>query len=117
MTHPGQASAGAAPAPEYALRTRDLVKRYGSRPALQGLDLAVPQGVIYGLLGYLLLIGWLEKRPFTLLLSTGCLVVYGGALTGLVPLFTPAGVSWIGHFSGFCGGLLAAWAVHREQGA
>lgn len=74
-------------------------------------------GVIYGLLGYLLLIGWLERRPFTLLLSTGCLVVYGGALTGLVPLFTPAGVSWIGHLSGFCGGLLAAWAVHRERGA
>ena len=37
--------------PEYALRTRGLVKRYGSRPALQGLDVAVPRGVVYGFLG------------------------------------------------------------------
>jgi hypothetical protein len=27
----------------------------------------------------------------------------------------PAGVSWIGHASGFAGGLLAAWAVQRSQ--
>ena len=31
----------------------------------------------------------------------------------LIPLFSPAGVSWIGHASGFAGGLLAAWAVQR----
>jgi ABC-2 type transport system ATP-binding protein len=35
----------------YALRTRGLFKRYGARPALQGLDLAVPRGVVYGFLG------------------------------------------------------------------
>jgi ABC-type multidrug transport system ATPase subunit len=35
----------------FALRTHGLVKRYGSRPALQGLDLAVPNGVVYGFLG------------------------------------------------------------------
>jgi ABC-2 type transport system ATP-binding protein len=34
-----------------ALRTRGLKKRYGARPALQGLDLVVPAGVVYGLLG------------------------------------------------------------------
>jgi len=33
------------------LRTRGLVKRYGARPALQGLDLIVPRGVVYGFLG------------------------------------------------------------------
>jgi membrane associated rhomboid family serine protease len=31
-------------------------------------------GVVYGLLGYLLLIGWLEKRPRSLLLSVICLI-------------------------------------------
>ncbi len=42
----------AAPAaPGLALRTQGLVKRYGPRLALQGLDLAVPEGVVYGLLG------------------------------------------------------------------
>ncbi len=35
----------------YALRTRGLVKHYGARPALQGLDLAVPRGVVYAFLG------------------------------------------------------------------
>ena len=34
-----------------ALETRGLVKRYGRRPALDGLDLAVPRGVVYGFLG------------------------------------------------------------------
>ena len=53
MTYPGPAAAPAArPAGQgYALRTRGLVKRYGSQVALQGLDLAVPQGVVYGFLG------------------------------------------------------------------
>lgn len=71
-------------------------------------------GVIYGLLGYLLVIGWLEKRPLSMLLSLGCLVAYGGMLPALLPLLSPAGVSWIGHASGFAGGILAALAVHRE---
>jgi membrane associated rhomboid family serine protease len=71
-------------------------------------------GVIYGLLGYLLLIGWLEKRPFTMLLSAGCLLAYGGLLPSLLPFLSPAGVSWIGHASGFLAGLLAALAVYRE---
>lgn len=74
-------------------------------------------GVVYGLLGYLLLIGWLEKRPLSLLLSLLTLVAYGSVLPSLIPLFSPAGVSWIGHVSGFAGGLLAAWAVHRKDAA
>jgi membrane associated rhomboid family serine protease len=71
-------------------------------------------GVVYGLLGYLLVIGWLEKRPLSLLLSVIALVSYGGVLPSLIPLFSPAGVSWIGHASGFAGGMLAAWAVQRQ---
>jgi len=35
----------------YALATRGLSKRYGSRTALDGLDLSVPEGVVYGFLG------------------------------------------------------------------
>jgi len=71
-------------------------------------------GVVYGLLGYLLVIGWLEKRPLPILLSLITLVAYGGVLPSLIPLFSPAGVSWIGHLSGFGGGVLAALAVCRE---
>ena len=36
---------------ELAIATRGLVKRYGSRTALDGLDLTVPAGVVYGFLG------------------------------------------------------------------
>ncbi|MBA2557720.1 MAG: ATP-binding cassette domain-containing protein, partial [Chloroflexi bacterium] len=41
----GDPSAGA------ALTTLGLRKRYGARAALDGLDLAVPRGVVYGFLG------------------------------------------------------------------
>jgi membrane associated rhomboid family serine protease len=71
-------------------------------------------GVVYGLLGYLLVIGWLEKRPLSIALSLITLMAYGGVLPSLIPLFTPAGVSWIGHLSGFGGGVLAALAMFRE---
>ena len=72
-------------------------------------------GVVYGLLGYLLLIGWLEKRALSMALSLVALVGYGGVLPSLLPIVSPPGVSWIGHLSGFAGGLLAAWAVARES--
>jgi ABC-2 type transport system ATP-binding protein len=34
-----------------AVATRGLRKSYGSRLALDGLDLSVPSGVVYGFLG------------------------------------------------------------------
>src|SRR6478752_3285942 len=36
---------------DVAISTRGLTKRYGSQPALQGLDLTVPRGSVYGFLG------------------------------------------------------------------
>src|SRR3954452_1381126 len=42
--------AAAAPM-DVAISTRGLTKRYGSQPALQGLDLTVPRGSVYGFLG------------------------------------------------------------------
>ncbi|MEB3265747.1 MAG: rhomboid family intramembrane serine protease [Cyanobacteriota bacterium] len=65
-------------------------------------------GVTYGLLGYLSVIGWLERRPLPILLTLVALIGYGSLLPGLIPLFTPAGVSWISHAAGFGGGVLAA---------
>ena len=38
-------------APSLALATRGLRKKYGSRLALDGLDLSVPSGVVFGFLG------------------------------------------------------------------
>ena len=71
-------------------------------------------GVVYGLLGYLVLIGFLERRPLSILLSTIALLLYGSALPGLLPWASPTGVSWIGHASGFAAGMLAALAVHQS---
>ena len=73
--------------------------------------------MVYGLLGYLLLIGWLERRLLPVLLSLIAFWLYGSALVSLIPGVSPAGVSWIGHASGFAGGLLAALAVHRDSRA
>ena len=72
-------------------------------------------GVVYGLLGYLLLIGWLEKKILSILLSLVAFWLYGSAVFALIPGMSPAGVSWIGHASGFAAGIIAAWAVHRES--
>ena len=71
-------------------------------------------GVVYGLLGFLMVIGFLEKHPLSLLLSVFCLVTWGGILPSLLPFASPPGVSWIGHVAGFAGGVLAAFAIHRD---
>lgn len=72
-------------------------------------------GVVYGLLGYLLAIGLIERRLLSLGLSVLVLCLYGGALFGLLPWASPPGVSWIGHTGGFVGGLLAAGATARTE--
>ena len=82
--------------------------------ALPGLRSARLSGVVYGLLGYLLLIGC-EKKILSILLSLVAFWLYGSAMFALIPGMSPAGVSWIGHASGFAAGIIAAWAVHRES--
>ena len=41
----------AVPADAMAITTRGLTKRYSARPALAGLDMNVPRGIVYGFLG------------------------------------------------------------------
>ncbi|MGC8633575.1 MAG: ABC transporter ATP-binding protein [Candidatus Limnocylindrales bacterium] len=48
---PGPSSPGAPAGATIAVATRGLAKSYGTTPALQGLDLSVPAGVVYGFLG------------------------------------------------------------------
>ncbi len=72
-------------------------------------------GVVYGLLGYLILIGALEKSFSAIALSGLCVWTYGNLLFALIPGLSPAGVSWVGHFSGFVGGSFAALAFYEEK--
>lgn len=63
-------------------------------------------GVIFGYLGYLMSVGFFERRLRSILLSIGVGFLYGGMLWGLLP--GQVGVSWEGHLFGFLGGVVAA---------
>ncbi|HEY9761726.1 MAG TPA: rhomboid family intramembrane serine protease [Trichocoleus sp.] len=69
-------------------------------------------GVVYTLFGYLLAIGWLEKRFSSLLISAFVLINYSAFIWGVFP--TQPMVAWWGHLFGFVLGLFAAYGVHRE---
>jgi membrane associated rhomboid family serine protease len=68
-------------------------------------------GVIFGFLGYLLARGIYERRLGSIVLALVALLLYGGALWGVLPL--RAGVSWQGHLFGFLGGWLVAYFATR----
>jgi len=69
-------------------------------------------GLVFGLLTYLLVAGFLERKPIRILIGVAVFLVYGGVLLGVLP-GTP-GVSWQGHLFGAVGGVLAAW-VHARR--
>ncbi|MBD0334246.1 MAG: rhomboid family intramembrane serine protease [Cyanobacteria bacterium Co-bin13] len=69
-------------------------------------------GVVYTLFGYLLVIGWLEKRIIPLLISVFVLVNYSAFIWGVFP--TQPMVAWWGHLFGFVLGIFAAYGIYRE---
>lgn len=70
-------------------------------------------GVVFGLLTYLLVAGFLERRPVRILVSALVFIFYGGVLLGVLP-GTP-GVSWQGHLFGAVGGVVAAYVHARRR--
>lgn len=69
-------------------------------------------GVVYALFGYLLVIGWLERRFVPLLISIFVLINYSATLWGIFP--TQPMVAWWGHLIGLLLGVFAAYGVYRE---
>lgn len=70
-------------------------------------------GLVFGLLTYLLIAGFLERSAIRILVGVGVFFAYGGILLGVLP-GTP-GVSWQGHFFGAVGGVLAAYHLVERR--
>ncbi|UBV43237.1 rhomboid family intramembrane serine protease [Deinococcus taeanensis] len=69
--------------------------------------------LVFGLLAYLLGVGWWERTPAAIGVAAVAFVLYGGILWGVLPA-NPA-VSWEAHLFGFLGGLVAAALLHRRR--
>ncbi|MGP3983903.1 rhomboid family intramembrane serine protease [Streptomyces sp. KR80] len=69
-------------------------------------------GVVFGLFGYLLVRGFVDRRPTWVGIGLAVAVFYGSILWGALP--TTTGISWQGHLFGLLGGVLAAF-LFREQ--
>ena len=72
-------------------------------------------GVIFGLVGFLLVNGVVRKGCLPLLISLGVLVLYGGALGGMLPWVAEPGISWQMHLGGFVGGVVTSWGLRRQK--
>lgn len=66
-------------------------------------------GVVFGLFGYLVALGYYERRPFSIVVAVLVLLGYGGLVLGVLPLVP--GISWESHLFG----LLAGIAVARTR--
>ncbi|MER6052365.1 rhomboid family intramembrane serine protease [Streptomyces sp. NPDC001793] len=70
-------------------------------------------GVVFGLFGYLLVRGFIERKLLDIGIGLGVGLVYGSILWGALP--TESGISWQAHLFGLVGGVLAAFVL-RERG-
>jgi membrane associated rhomboid family serine protease len=69
-------------------------------------------GVVFGLFGYLLVRGFVDRRLLDIGVGLVIAVIYGSILWGALP--TAQGVSWQGHLFGLLGGVAAAF-LFRER--
>jgi membrane associated rhomboid family serine protease len=70
-------------------------------------------GVVFGLFGYLLVRGFVDRRIRDILIGLLVAAIYGSILWGVLP--TATGVSWQGHFFGLLGGVVAAFVFRRPR--
>ncbi|WP_327117528.1 rhomboid family intramembrane serine protease [Streptomyces sp. NBC_01341] len=70
-------------------------------------------GVVFGLFGYLLVRGFVDRRPLDIVVGVVIAAVYGSLLWGVLP--TDSGISWQGHLFGLVGGVAAAFLLRRPR--
>ena len=74
-------------------------------------------GLVFGYLGYMLTYGWYVKRFIPFVASLLVLLVYGGAVLGVLP--SDPHISWYSHLFGFLVGIQCARSrsdeVRQEQ--
>ncbi|MEV5608097.1 rhomboid family intramembrane serine protease [Streptomyces sp. NPDC052225] len=72
-------------------------------------------GLIFGLFGFVVLSGFVERRPLGIVVGLLIAAYWGTTmLAGLSP--ANEGVSWQGHLIGLAAGVAAAFAVRRRPG-
>jgi membrane associated rhomboid family serine protease len=72
-------------------------------------------GVVFGLFGYLLVRGFVDRRITDIAIGVAVAVCYGSILWGVLP--TDQAISWQGHLFGLFGGILAAFLFSSRRTA
>jgi membrane associated rhomboid family serine protease len=73
-------------------------------------------GLVFGLFGYLLIRGFVERKVLGIAVSLGIAALWGGTVfTGVLPLHE--GVSWQGHLCGLVAGIATALFFRRPAPA
>lgn len=72
-------------------------------------------GLIFGLFGYLLVRGFVDRRITDVAIGGVVAVFYGSILWGVLP--TESGISWQGHLFGLIGGVVAAFMTSSARTA
>ena len=70
-------------------------------------------GLVFGYFGFLILLGWFERSPTSIIRAAIIAFLYSGLIWGVLP--GQPGISWQGHLFGFIGGILAAFWLGRRH--
>jgi membrane associated rhomboid family serine protease len=63
-------------------------------------------GLVFGYFGFIVARGWYERSLGSIIIAILAILIYGGMVMGIVPLF--AYISWEAHLFGFLAGIFAA---------
>jgi membrane associated rhomboid family serine protease len=81
--------------------------------APDGSNTAGASGVVFGLFGYLLIRGFVDRRVSDILIGVVVAVLYGSLLWGVMP--RDDAISWQGHLFGLAGGIMSAFVFSARR--